>query len=154
MYMLTAALVVAGWAVVYIASRQTVKRACAELRMDFQRKIDSLSANVKAPERTAGVETSAGQASAPAATAQATSTVAQSATIPSAPIQPASLDDEITPEVLRTITETITALLGRKVRIRSVKVLQTPDPTVNSWAQQGRAVIQASHNFAHRGHDL
>ncbi len=126
-YVLIAALVIAGWAAVYIALQRMLKRECAELRREFQRQTGSLS-NVKTLERTTG----AGSAGA--------STQASAA-------------EEITPETLRTITETVSALLGRKVRIRSVKVLPTPDPTISSWAQQGRVVIQASHNIAQRGRE-
>ncbi len=124
-YILIAVLVIAGWAAVYIALERRLKQTCAELRREFQRQTDSLS-NVKVLERTAGTGSAATQASAA---------------------------EEITPETLLTITETVSALLGRKVRIRSVKVLPTPDPTINSWAQQGRVVIQASHNIGLRGRE-
>jgi hypothetical protein len=129
-YILIAAVVIVGWVVVYIASQRVLTRTCAELRREFQRQIDALSTNVRAAERSAGAETAA------------------------VPAQATSAAEEITPEILRTITETITALLGRKVRIRSVKILQTANPMVSSWAQQGRVVVQASHNLAQRGHEV
>ncbi len=127
LYLLIAVLVIAGWAAVYIALERMLKRTGAELRREFQRQIDALS-NVKILERTGGSASAA-------ASAQASAT------------------EEITPETLRTITETVSALLGRKVRVRSVKVLPTPDATINSWAQQGRVVIQASHNIGLRGRE-
>lgn len=129
-YIFVAALVVAGGAAVYIGSRRALQRTCAELRLELQRQIDALSANVRALERTAGGETAA------------------------TPAQTTAAIEEITPEILRRITETVSGLLGRKVRIRSVKILQTPEPTASSWAQQGRVVVQASHNVAPRGHEL
>jgi hypothetical protein len=122
-YIFVAAVVLAGWAAGYLGSRRALQRTCAELRREFQRQLDALSAKVETLERSAG-----------AGIAAAT--------------------DEVTPEVLRTITETVSALLGRKVRIRSVKILQTPEATASSWAQQGRVVVQASHNLAQRGHEL
>lgn len=129
-----AAVLIAGWAAAYIGLRRALQRACermrAELRLEFQQQIDALSEKV----RTRPLEGAGETIGAAARTAGGT--------------------EEITPEILRTITETVSALLGRKVRIRSVKTLQTQDATANSWAQQGRVVVQASHNLAPRGHEL
>jgi hypothetical protein len=153
-YIFTAVLVIAAWAAAYIGSRGAVKRACeqmgADLRLEFQRQIDALSANVENLDRTRG-------SSAPAST-MATSERKQPVAANRVPSEDAhaqesgAAGEEITPEILKTLTETITTLLGRKVRIRSVKILQTPDAAASSWAQNGRAVIQASHNLVQRGH--
>jgi len=130
MYLLTAAIVIAGWLAMLISSRRTLQRRCAELRLEFQRQIDSLSARTRALERAPNTQT------------------------PTAPevLSPreGQAPGEITPETLATITETVTALLGRKVRVRSVKILPTPDAIVNPWAQHGRVVVQASHDFSQR----
>lgn len=141
MYLLTAALV-AGWLALLISSRRTLKRTVEELRLEFQRQIDSLSAQVKDLKEASGARSNT------VATAKLGSPESASAAQTQAPLTAAS--DEITPETLAKITETITALLGRKVRIRSVRILETPDAIANPWAQQGRAVIQASRNFASR----
>jgi hypothetical protein len=126
--MLIAALVIAGWVLVYISSRRALRRTREELRLEFQRQINALSANVNAPERTA------------ASAARPQAIVSQ-------------VPEEITSETLATIAETITSLLGRKVRIRSVKMLETPSAVANPWAQQGRVIVQASHNVAQRGRE-
>ncbi|MGA2416235.1 MAG: hypothetical protein ABSF59_17410 [Candidatus Sulfotelmatobacter sp.] len=111
-----AALVIAGWLLVYVSSRRGLERACAQLRSELQPQIDALAEAVRAIEHPSGAE-------------------------------------EIAPETLAAITETITGLLGRKVRIRSVKRLHAPEAGLSSWAQQGRVVVQASHNLAQRGHE-
>jgi len=54
-------------------------------------------------------------------------------------------EDEISPETLVVITAAITAFLGKKVRIRSARRLQSPYEIVNPWSQQGRVSVQASH---------
>jgi hypothetical protein len=155
-YILITALAVAGWAAAYIGSRGAMKRTCEQmradlrlddLRLEFQRQIDALSENVKNLERTGGT-------SAPASTIALPEKKQPVVTnrVPHPP-ETGTAAEEITPEILRTLTETITALLGRKIRIRSVKILRTPDPSANSWAQHGRAVIQASHNLVQRGRD-
>jgi hypothetical protein len=136
MYWLIAALVIAGSIAVFIRSR-ALERKCA----DLQRQIDSLSARIRTPEQSAEART---------AVAEFVNTEPSAETaVPSVAAQ-AHAHEEITPETLATITETITGLLGRKVHVRSVKLLPTADATANPWAQQGRAVIQASHNFSQR----
>jgi len=58
---------------------------------------------------------------------------------------------EVTPEVLIMIASAVTAFLGKKVRIRSAKMLQSPYEVVNPWSQQGRVYVQALHYLRSRG---
>jgi hypothetical protein len=51
--------------------------------------------------------------------------------------------DEVSAETLAMIAVAVTAYLGKRVKIRSANLM----PTVNPWAQAGRAVVQASHNL-------
>jgi hypothetical protein len=46
-------------------------------------------------------------------------------------------------ETLALIAAAVTAFLGKKVKIRSARLI----PTVNQWGQAGRITIQASHNL-------
>jgi hypothetical protein len=147
MYLLTAALVIAGWLVVFIGLRRTLNRTCTEFRPEFQRQMDSLSARLEVLQRAAGTRTPTAPISAVAASGKMESSAGNA--VPAITAQ-AQAPQEITPETLATITEAVTGLLGRKVRIRSVKVLPTPDAIVNPWAQHGRAVVQASHDFSQR----
>ncbi len=164
-YIFIAALVIAGWAAAYIGSRGAVKRTCEQmradlclddrlddLRLELQGQIDALYENVKNLNRRGGTSAPASTIAMAEKKQAVVANPASSSTDAQAPETGASAE-EITPEILRTLTETITALLGRKVRIRSVKILRTPDAAENSWAQHGRAVIQASHNLVQRGHE-
>jgi hypothetical protein len=54
----------------------------------------------------------------------------------------------VEPEILLVIAATVTAFLGKKVRIRSAKMLQSPYEIINPWAQQGRVSVQASHRLS------
>lgn len=145
MYWLIAALVVAGWVAVFISSRSTLNRTCAQLRVEFQRQIDSLSAKVGSLERADGTWT------APSSVTPGSGKIEPPAGNAVWPIAAqAQATEEITPEILATITETVTALLGRKVHVRSVKILPAPDATANPWAQRGRAIVQASRDFSQR----
>jgi len=53
-----------------------------------------------------------------------------------------------TPEMLVVIAAAITSFLGKKVRIRSARLAHPPYEVMNSWAQQGRVSVQASHTLA------
>ena len=55
-------------------------------------------------------------------------------------------DEAISPETLVVIAAAVTAFLGKKVRIRSAKLLRQRTQATNVWAQQGRAAIHASHH--------
>jgi methylmalonyl-CoA carboxyltransferase large subunit len=59
--------------------------------------------------------------------------------------------EEVTQEVLVVIAAAVTAFLGKKVRVRSAKMLQSSCEVVNPWSQQGRMLIHASHNLRLRG---
>jgi|ERR1700686_607435 cytoskeletal protein RodZ len=141
-YILPAALVIAGWTVLFIISRRTIQRRCAQHRTEFDRQIEALSAQVRVLQ----------EASDAATQEKSKSTSEGKDKDEATPLT--GVSDEISPETVAMISQTITALLGRKIRVRSVKLLQTPTTTANSWAQQGRVVIQASHNLSQRGRRL
>jgi hypothetical protein len=58
--------------------------------------------------------------------------------------------EEVTPELLIMLAAAATAFLGKDVRIRTAKMLQSPYEVINPWAQQGRVFVQASHNLRSR----
>ena len=60
--------------------------------------------------------------------------------------------DGITAEIMAVIEEAAAVYLGRKVRIRSVKLHTHSDGEHSTWAEEGRAVLQTSHNLVQRGH--
>jgi hypothetical protein len=52
-------------------------------------------------------------------------------------------EETVSAETLAVIAVAVTAFLGKKVKIRAARFI----PTVNTWAQTGRAIVQASHNL-------
>ncbi len=60
-------------------------------------------------------------------------------------------DEQVTPETLVMIAAAVTAFLGKKVRIRSAKMLRPAHSGVSPWAQQGRALVHGSHHPRSRG---
>ena len=58
----------------------------------------------------------------------------------------------ITSEIMAVIEEAAAAYLGRKVRIISVKLSGHGNDGRSTWREEGRAVLQTSHNRVQRGH--
>jgi hypothetical protein len=56
----------------------------------------------------------------------------------------------LTAKTVSVIAAAVTEFLGREVRIRSAKIVQTPY-AVTRWARQGRVTVQTSHNITQRG---
>jgi hypothetical protein len=62
--------------------------------------------------------------------------------------KPQPAREEITPEILAIIAAAVAQFVGAGARIRSTRMV--PMAEGNAWAQQGRVIIQASHNLAMR----
>jgi outer membrane murein-binding lipoprotein Lpp len=58
--------------------------------------------------------------------------------------------DEPKPETLAVITAAATAYLGKAARIRSVRLVPGATESVSPWSQQGRVIVQTSHNLRSR----
>jgi hypothetical protein len=55
-------------------------------------------------------------------------------------------EEDVSPETLVVIAAAVTAYLGKKVRIRSAKMVRPPHEAVSAWAQHGRMLVHSSHN--------
>ena len=124
---------VGGYFATRSAARREFHKSLAELRQDFDARLDALAAQLQVRTGSAVTTPATGEPAPPKA-AQKTAPAVQ---------------DEIPPEVLLVIAAAVTAFLGKKVRIRSAKVLYAHGDQ-NAWSQQGRVFIQASHNIAQR----
>jgi methylmalonyl-CoA carboxyltransferase large subunit len=138
------ALIVASCLISYLTAQHSLKQAGDNAREQLELRLTGLTVAIAELESrvaelthsTAALSAAATRARMPAAPANGA--VAQ---------PPAPLDAEISPEVLIVISAAVTSFLGKKVRIRSAKMLQSPYEIVNPWAQQGRVIVQASHNL-------
>jgi hypothetical protein len=128
-------MVIAGYVVTYFLSQRALKQAIAELRREFDQRL--IAAQAKAVPAPAAVV-------APPVTASA---IAQP--VAAKPVE--APREEVTPETLLILAAAVTAFLGKKVRSRSAKMLYAHE-SFNAWSQQGRVVVQASHNLAQRGY--
>lgn len=121
-------------------------QAVSERQQAMEGQLSALAATLKALEaRMAEIGRAAGLR--PEAVAVVEKGAAASAAKPAV----ARKNEEVTPEILVMIAAAVTVFLGKKVRIRSAKMLQSPYEVVNPWSQQGRVFVQASHNLRLRG---
>ena len=125
-------------------SEKDLIQAVSGRQLAMERQLSELAGTIKA------LQARVGELSQPSAI--------QSASAPKTEVKAASAKDaahreagEVTPEILVVITAAVTSFLGKKVRIRSAKMLQSSCEVVNPWSQQGRMLVHASHHPRIRG---
>jgi hypothetical protein len=135
-------LVAAGWAVAYAVFRRTLRRTLAERQPETERRLGALAAAVESLQAKVAELSSARELQPIVATEfdlEAAAATAEESARPD--------DEDLNSEIMAVIAASATAFLGKKVRILSAKLLQSPDEGVNAWSQQGRVFVQASHNL-------
>ena len=142
-------------ALTYALARRAFRRSLAELREATSEQVNSLRTSVTHLE-TGLAELRRRQPSeqeiiAAASTPGPPPDTHAAPSMVSAAKRPEELQEEISADTLVVIAAAITSFLGKRVRIRSAKILQSPYEIVNPWAQQGRVFVQASHNLRSRG---
>jgi methylmalonyl-CoA carboxyltransferase 12S subunit len=152
--LIAAGLIAVVLGVTYLRLKSAFRQATVELNQAAELQINALATTVKELERrVAGLSSELSQAvkTKPVPVPVAASVVPAAAATPAVQTASARNKEEITPELLVVMAAAVTAFLGKKVRIRSAKMLQSPYEIVNPWSQQGRVFVQASHNLRSRG---
>jgi methylmalonyl-CoA carboxyltransferase large subunit len=120
-------------------------QAVSERQLAMERQLDELAVAIKA------LQARVAELSQPATLQTAPAPVVEMKTAAAVSKDAAHREKgEVTPEMLVVIAAAVTAFLGKKVRIRSAKMLQSPYEVVNPWSQQGRVFVQASHTLRPR----
>jgi hypothetical protein len=141
--------VVAGSVLTYMFSRRAFHRGVTELQKTTNRELSSLANIVSGIEAQVTelrkvVLAQPGSAQKPEATSALAGAVTAGEKHENREVE------GITPDTLVVLSAAVTAFLGKKVRIRSAKMLQSPYEIVNPWSQQGRVIVQASHSLRSR----
>lgn len=127
-----------------VLNEEDLVQALSERQLATERQLSELCSALKALEARVA-ELSQSEASLSAA-AQKTAMEAASSAAGAGQLK----KEEVTPELLIMLAAAATAFLGKDVRIRTAKMLQSPYEVINPWAQQGRVFVQASHNLRSR----
>lgn len=148
------ALLVAGWALVYLGLQRSLQRAADRRHFETEHRLEALAAALKALQARLDEQGEVAEMQA-AAAPEFTMEAAQG--FASAP-EPEAVEDavrppggDLSPETMTVLAAAVTAFLGKKVRILSARLLESPSESVNAWSQQGRVFVQASHNLRARG---
>lgn len=139
----------AGCVAIYAGLTRALRRAVRERQREMERQLSAMATTVKALQaRVAELGRLQG------ARAQEI-TVVPGAAAPQragAPENEAARKKEpVKPEIVAALTAAATTFLGRKARIRSARLLPPEQDSAGAWAQQGRVIVQTSHNLRPNG---
>ena len=133
----------AGFAALDAALRRMLCQAPDKRQTAAEQQIAALAAKVKALEARMAAQNSFGETSALRSESASIATAGASV--------PGPGRDCVQPEMLAVITSAATAFLGKNARVRSARLTPAAQETVSPWSQQGRVVVQTSHNLRARG---
>jgi len=134
------ALAGAGCIAIYAGISRALQRAVAARERETERQLGAMTATLKALQaRVAELgrqQTTLMRDGEPAVAA-------------SGPGESRDRKEPMKPEIVAALTAAATTFLGKKARIRSAR--QLADESAGAWAQQGRVIVQTSHNLRSNG---
>jgi hypothetical protein len=117
---LTAVIVIAGWIAGYLVLRWVLQRSINKVRAELEGEIEAFH---HAPDPAANSGNG----------------------FPT--VGPVQNLDELTPETVSALGQSLSAFVGREVRISSVKKLPVSYAMSNPWAREGCVLVQNSHQL-------
>jgi len=127
----------AGCVAIYAGLERAMRRAVRERQRDTERQLNAMATTVKALQsRVAEL----GRLQAAQGDVVVMATPAETAGQPK--------QAQTKPEIVAALTAAATAFLGKKARVRSAQLLPSAQQDgAGAWAQQGRMIVQTSHNM-------
>ncbi len=136
-----AAMAAAGCALLYALGVRAMRRAIAERQESTDRQLSALAMTVKALQARVA-ELGSAERSREGSAAEGLAYVAEN--------MAGEEGKELRPETLAAIAAATAVFLGKKARIRTARALPAAKDAVGAWAQQGRVIVQTSHNLRPR----
>ncbi len=122
----------------YAGLTRAMRGAVRERQRDMERQLNAMATTVKALQARVAELSRLQTARTQEAEVVAISADAESAGEPeTAPVKP---------EIVVALTAAATAFLGKKARVRSAQLLPNAQDNAGAWAQQGRVIVQTSHD--------
>lgn len=127
----------AGCVAIYAGLERAMRRAVRERQRDTERQLNAMATTVKALQSRVAelgrLQAARGEVVVMATPAESGARAKQAQT---------------KPEIVAALTAAATAFLGKKARVRSAQLqLNTQQDSAGAWAQQGRVIVQTSHNL-------
>ena len=148
-----AAFVVAGCAAGYLLAMRKVRAAMAENQRELERRLQSLTEAVMMRQPGEEAELSSTDALDREEIETRPAPLIQGRPLPRIEVRteqaPAEAGD-IAPEIRAAIVAAAVATLGNHARVRAAPQVPSQD-VVSPWTQQGRVIVQSSHNVRARG---
>jgi len=134
----------AGCVAIYAGLERVLRLAVRERQCDADRQLNAMATTVKALQARVAELSRLQAARVPEAEAAVIATAAETADH--------AKQAQTKPEIVAVLTAAATAFLGKKARVRSAQLLpNTQQDSAGAWAQQGRMIVQTSHNPRQRG---
>ena len=154
---LVMAIVIAGCGVSYLLLLGKLRHMLAENRRDMERRLAALTAatmmRAAAPSATdalSATEIEAGPAAAGASAGQAAQVRMSDGRQETGERESRQQQEGIPPEIQAAIAAAAIAMLGNHARVRSARRIPSSN-VVSPWTQQGRVIVQSSHNLRTQG---
>jgi uncharacterized protein len=129
----------AGCVAIYAGLERAMRRAVRDRQRDMERQLNAMATTVKALQTRVAELSRLQVGRVQESEVAAISAVAENAGEPqSAPVKP---------EIVAALTAAATTFLGKKARVRSAQLLPNAQENAGAWAQQGRMIVQTSHNM-------
>jgi len=155
-FALMMAFIVAGCGASYLLLSARLRRILAESHREMDRRVTALTEAIamRATDSSEGASVTDSQttseigeaAAGPREFAEAQANVPEAA-LRRAPAEPE--DAEISPETRVAIAAAVIAAFGNHAQVRSARRVPSSD-VVSPWTQQGRVIVQSSHNLRTR----
>ena len=133
----------AGCVAIYAGLERAMRRAVRERQRDMERQLNAMATTVKALQARVAELNRLQAARAQEAQVAVISASAETACQPK--------QEQTKPEIVAALTAAATAFLGKKARVRSAHLIAGAEDGADAWAQQGRMLVQTSHNLRPRG---
>src|SRR5450755_100304 len=118
--MLVAALVIAGWVAAYLGLRVVLNRRCEDMRREFQDQVNVLHTKIRhLASALEGAAADPAPKTAPPKETTSPATRRVEVIAWPAPANVPAATEEVSPEIMAVIAETVTGFLGKRVGIRS-----------------------------------
>jgi C4-dicarboxylate-specific signal transduction histidine kinase len=135
-----AALAAAGCVAIYAGVTRAMRRAVQERQREMERQLSAMATTVKALQarvaKLGRLQAAKGRERAAISSAEEN--------------EAAKKKEPVKPEIVAALTAAATAFLGKKARIRSAQLLPAAQGNPGAWAQEGRVLVQTSHNLRSR----
>jgi len=129
----------AGCVAIYAALERAMRRAVRERQREMERQLNAMATTMKSLQARVAELSRLQAAQAREGRVVALSAAAENAVEP--------MTSPVKPEIVVALTAAATAFLGKKARIRSAQLLPGAQENAGAWAQQGRVIVQTSHNM-------